>query len=290
MRERIQNAFDDIRADDALITCTQAYLQERRARREGRASRLRPGRIAALAAAMLVLTVGLLGYGMFYSTAMAYVGIDVNPSLELALNRMDRVIAANAYNAQGEAILRQAAVQGKPYDEAISLLLAEMERQGYLLGDAFVTLTVQAADGAKERGLCDALLQSEGGWRDAVQSPAELEVFPITQAVRETAHGYHMSAAKYLAIQELMEVDETATLEAYGDSSIGQIRRRTQACRDGHDGGSGQESHSGGQGRGNGSFGGGDEPEEKSEQEQGDGPNQGGGHGGGHRNGHGRAH
>jgi hypothetical protein len=62
-----------------------------------------------------------------------------------------------------------------------------------------------------------------------------------------------MSPAKYLAIQELLNVDETATLEEYSDATIRQIRQRTQECQQEHEGtdenGQGQ-SHGQGQGHG----------------------------------------
>lgn len=241
MKDKLQSAFDNVRADDALLSNTAAYLAKERSRREQKRSRIRPARLIGAFAAMLLLTVGILHIRGLrpQEEAVAYVSIDVNPSVELVLNRQDSVIATSAYNMDGEAILQQVDVRGKPYEEAVAVLLAEMRRQGYLLEDALVTVTVQTEDKTKEQILCNALLQVVGSQVDVEQSPAELEVFPVTQAVREIAHGCHMSAAKYLAIQELMEVDQTATLEDYSDATIRQIRQRTEECRGEHGNGGG---------------------------------------------------
>lgn len=189
---------------------------------------------------MVALVAGVFGYRGLYAVAAAYVSVDVNPSIELTLNRADRVIDAAAYNAEGEALLRAVDTAGRPCEDAVSALLAEMEAQGYFTGDPLVTMTVQAADGAKAEALCDALRQSVPGQMDA-------EVFPVTRQAREKARGCHMSAAKYLAIQELMEVDETATLEAYSDATLHHIRTRTQSCRE-----AGGQGHSSGQRHGHG--------------------------------------
>lgn len=233
MKDRIQNAFDDIRADEALLQKTITYLQAERSKLKKEKSRIRPSRIAATLAAVLVLAVGIFGYQAVYVSAAAYVSIDVNPSIELTLNRMDRVIGALAYNDEGEALLQEVSLKGKPYEEAASSLLAAMEQEGYLTSDALVTVTVQTEDSSKEEVLCDTLLLLVSGQLANGERSTEVEVFPVTQELRETAHGCHMSAAKYLAIQELLEVDEAATLEEYSDSTIQQIRQRTQACRQG---------------------------------------------------------
>lgn len=241
---RIERAFDDIRADDALIEKTTAYLQKERARR-GAGKGFRPLRLAGVLTAFLILTAGIFGYRGFYSSAAAYVSLDVNPSVELTLNRMDRVVNAAAYNTEGEALLQGVRIIGMPYEKAVSSLLAEMKVQGYFADDARVTMTVQTSDSSKERALCDTLRQAAGG----------AEVFPITQEVHENARGNHMSAAKYLAIQELMQVDDTATLEECSDATLHQIRQRTRACREGHpDSGepSGKENHKNRKGQGGG--------------------------------------
>lgn len=276
MKNRLYSAFDGIKADEALLQKTAAYLEAARIKPKKARPRGRPLRIAATLAAMLVLVVGTFGYRAFHS-ATAYVSIDVNPSVGLVLNRMDRVIGAEAYNAEGEALLQELALKGSSYDEAAAALLAAMGRQGYIAADTLVTLTVQTTDTAKEQVLCDRLLQLASEQLGYSGAQAEAEVFPVTQEVRETAHECHMSAAKYLAIQALLEVDETATLEEYSGSTIRQIRQRTQACQqgqghtgtqDGSAGESGTDEAASGQGQGQGHHHG-----------QGQGQEQGGGHG-----------
>lgn len=228
---RIQGAFDEIRADDALLEQTAAYLQKQRTGKKAHprfSCYIRP--MAAMAA-MLVLVIGIFVY-QFYFTAGAYVSIDVNPSVELTLNSMDRVIGTYAFNDDGEQILREVNLSGKKYDEAVMLLIAAMNDRGYLTDEALVSVTVQTANSDKEQALSESLLQSV----KTVSNTAKIEVFSVSSQVWEEAHGFHMSPAKYLAIQELLEIDDTATLEQYGDANIRQIRQRTQQCREEHAG------------------------------------------------------
>lgn len=275
---RIQIAFDEIRADSALISQTAAYLQTQREKQSNiKQFPCKLRRIATLAA-MLVLVAGIFSYTMLF-TAVAYVNIDVNPSVELRLNRINRVIGTYAFNDDGKRILDELNLNGKQYEEAIALLVSALDDQGYLSDEALVSATVQTVNSDKEQSLCYTLLQSLG----AASSTAETEVFPVSSQVLADAHGCHMSPAKYLAIQELLAVDESATLEEYSDSSIRQIRQRTRACQEGDYEDSPSNSSSHGQGNGNGQRG---NQEQDTGQADGHGQHQGQGQGGGQGHGY----
>lgn len=254
MEEKIRAAFVEIKADDALIDDTLAYLRKEAEKRQ-RKSRMvsLPMRFAAVAA-MVLLVVGIFSYNLYF-TASAHISIDVNPSVELTLNRFDRVIDAYAFNEDGANILREVNLRGKTYGKATALLLSAIDADGYIAEDALISVTVQAASNEKEKMLCKVLLQFISEKILPVQASAEIEVFPVSSEVRDDAHGFHMSPAKFLAIQELMEVDESAMIEDYADTSIRQIRRRTQECRNRHTESSDSSSESdqqSGQGNGHG--------------------------------------
>lgn len=328
MKDSLQNAFDEIHADAALLEKTAAALRaerEKRARQQPKAPRRYPRawRLGAALAAALVLAVGAVWGGRLYFTPAAYVSIDINPSVELTLNRMDRVIGAYAFNAEGAQLLQQNSMRGKTYGSAVAALISSMEESGYLREGALLSLTVQAADSAKEQALCDALRQAvqpqttpapassapasasaaSPTQTDPAQAGAQagaaiagVEVFAVSAEVRASAHGCHMSPAKYLAVQELLEVDETATLEQYADTSIQQIRQRTQQCREAHgSAGNGGKGHANGHGGaaqdGAAEQSGGTEQAGDASQSGGGSPSQSGGqeHGGnqGHSSGHG---
>ncbi len=58
----------------------------------------------ATACAALLLAIGITGYS-WTKTPVSYISIDVNPSIELSLNRFGRVVSATAFNAEGRKIL-----------------------------------------------------------------------------------------------------------------------------------------------------------------------------------------
>lgn len=290
LKDRIQSAFAQISADETLTNNTAAYLHRELEKRGRKSKKTVFPKLAGAFAAMAVLVVGFFTYNLYF-TASAYISIDVNPSVEFTLNRFDRVIASRAYNGDGERILSEADLRGKTCSEAVGLVLSLMEADGYFKDDALVSATVQAAGSGREQQLCSSLQQFISEKVLSIQARSEVEVFPVSMEVLDHAHECNMSPARYLAMQELMEVDEEATMEAYDNSSIRQIRRRTQECRNAHgsesDGAASDTDSSGEYGYG---YGQGQKQEHNQGQEQGQGQGQQHGQGEGQGHGQGTGH
>ena len=94
--------------------------------------RCRPGLRIALAAACaaLFLLMGMGGYA-WIQLPVSYVSIDVDPSIELALNRCDKVISVAAYNDEGKRIIEKLSLKGKKYTEAIDLLVESEDMKSW---------------------------------------------------------------------------------------------------------------------------------------------------------------
>lgn len=108
-----------------------------------------------LAAACVVLAaVGLLGGGVVFMQPTAYMGIDVNPSIELGVNRFDVVVCAEGLNDDGEAVLAGASVLFKPVGQALDALTGSDSFAAYVRDDGVVEITVTADDERQAEYLC----------------------------------------------------------------------------------------------------------------------------------------
>ncbi len=225
----LRTALERVRAMEKQKEHTLAYLAARRQR--GRGRRLRP-----LAAACALVAV-LLGVGVWQVayTPVAYVSVDVNPSVELALNRLDRVVTATACNADAQVVLAGVDLAGKPYTQAIDTLLTSDAMAPYLTGSYALTLTVAAGSPGEEEKLvagvhgCESYQRSGGEtWSADLSTVAE-------------AHGHGMSFGKYAAAQVLQSYDSTVTDADCHEMTMAQLQERIHACE--HGGGSGQGHH-----------------------------------------------
>lgn len=98
-------------------------------------------------AACLVLILGLGSYTFFH--ASAYIGIDVNPSIELTANRFDRVLSVKALNADAEAVLADMDLKYLELDTAVNALVGSMAVHGYFNAGEDVTVTVSVSGGSE---------------------------------------------------------------------------------------------------------------------------------------------
>lgn len=127
-------------APDTLVQPTEA---SRRSRRRSALAHRRLRRAGILAACLLAAAIGIAGITWAWQP-YAYVAIDVNPSIELGINRFDRVAVTRAYNEDGEQVLEQADVQGDTYEQAMEAIEAALRE--YLDESSAIELTIVCND------------------------------------------------------------------------------------------------------------------------------------------------
>lgn len=240
MDNKVHSMFGKIKADDALKGKTLSFINqeiERRSRTYSPRIRL----AAVCASFVLLMLFGGFSYNLYY-TPSAYIDLDVNPSIELNLNRFGRVLEASPYNADGGSILKDVDVRHKKYEQAVETLLSEMIARGYLESDGLVSVTVQTDKNTVEAKILEDIQSTVSDTLDSRSYTAD--IFAVSQETRNHAHDYNLSPAKYLAIVQLQEVDPTASFEGCAGHSINEIKQFTRSHGGGHHGGMGDGQNS----------------------------------------------
>lgn len=220
-----------------------------------RVIRGRGRRRAWLAAACVVLAlVGVIGVGAVrdYLQPTAYVGIDMNPSIELAVNRYDVVVQARGVNEDGQAVLDGVDVMFLPFEQALDKLTASSAFAAYACDDSLVEIAVTSDDEQQALQLCAQ------GDTCLAQSGHHGSCHVADSADRQAAAEAGMGVARYKAAEELLALDPGLTLEDCKSMSMRELRDHISAC-EGHggnhegadesaEGTQGQEGAGGGQG------------------------------------------
>lgn len=176
----------------------------------------------ALAACLAVAAVGLFGSRLYFEE-VAHVGIDVNPSLELGMNRFDIVVSAHALNEDGEALLAAAPVVGKRYPDAMDALTSSEAFAPYLNDTTYIEISVTSDDESRAAQLqtqSDVCLRS---------LPCESSCHTLDEQTRHEAHEAGMGGGRYKAALRLMELDSSVTLEDCAVLSMHELRARIAA-------------------------------------------------------------
>lgn len=221
MANRIHDAFDSIRADEQLKETTKQFVKSKSEKKSRFIYRAAFQCAFMFACMVLVLAAGVSGYSWVFAP-VSYVSIDVNPSIELALNRLDRVIDTAAFNEEGEEIIKNLSLKGKRYTDAIDAIIEDPVMQAYLAEDSELIFTVAADEGREER------IKTGIDTCSGHIGHSNSQSISVGLAVASEAHDSGISLGKYYACLQLMQYDDTITIDECKNMSISKIHGLTK--------------------------------------------------------------
>ncbi|MEC4175454.1 hypothetical protein VIN30_03200 [Adlercreutzia sp. R7] len=261
LEQRLREAYDAQHLPDAVRARTLAAIDEARhadahawgKARQARAARRRPRRQFVALAACLLLVLAAFGAYSVYRIPSAYVDIDVNPSIELTVNPLGIVIAAEPLNDDGRVVLDEVALVNRPYASAIGALMGSALFGPYIQEEAFVDINVVSDSdrlGDELVAQSDAALAATACGHRCQRADA---------ALRSEAVAAGMGVGRYRAACELIELDPSYTLEDCSTMTMRQLRDHIDACHNNEDSDTNDEESAGqsngrghGKGHGNG--------------------------------------
>lgn len=228
MKDQFRQALNQIEADEALVSKTEARLRTALApglppRQNSITRRIYEMRKYAIAACIALL---LIGGGFAYATPVSYLGVDINPSVELGINALGRVVEVIDYNDDGKAVLEGLDLENMKVDKAVKLIVDTAVDLGFLEEDTDVQLTAVNDD---EEDADKLLKKAKKGTDEALEEndvEAEVGQAAISLARRDAAREYseeegiHLSPGKLNLIQKLWEAqnpDEELTADNYDE-------------------------------------------------------------------------
>lgn len=187
--------------------------------------------VAAVAAALVaVLVGGWYGRVLAPPPPVALVALDINPSVELLLNRTSAVVAVRALNPDGQRILAGADLIGKPAPDATAALVDRAAAMGYLAASgspvivvALVPLTDPALLPVTQEQLASAVATS------AAAAPVEpaIVVQVLDRHMAEAARQQDLSVNVLAAAQAAAQHGRSVEPEALRRQGIRAVLQAT---------------------------------------------------------------
>ena len=222
LSEEIRNATPDI--SDRLS------LSPREKRTEvikmSKSNKIKKWIIGASAAAVIALAAGIGFAGNQYFSVATVIGIDVNPSIELRINKNDTVVKALALNSDAQIILDEMNLKGVDCDVAVNALIGSMLKHGYIdeLKNS-ILISVDNPDARKSAELEELLLNEI----NSILSGSSVEPAVMAQSVsddaslKSLADQYGISVGKATLIQKICNADPTKTFESLAGLSVNDL-------------------------------------------------------------------
>ena len=234
MDDRIKASFDAVHASQAMKEQTMRAVRQHAASAKRPARRWRLTAAAFAAAALIILS------GWLWMFPTAAVSIDVNPSLELSVNRFGYVVQVQGWNEDGEQLADGLNIRFMPVSRAVETVLARQEIQDCLAREEELCIAVAATREGQQQALLDAVQQCAGSGRNIYCGTADYSLI-------NAAHECGLSFGKYRAYLELAALDPTLTPRQAAQMTMRELRDRIEQL-----GGDTQAIPGGGYGQGKG--------------------------------------
>ena len=215
MNNAFKELFGPIRAEEDLKERTRAFLAQKTGN-YARAPAARRG-YPVYAAACACLLFLLLGGRWLYFTPTAEISMDINPSIELSVNRFDRVIAVTAFNEDGQELSRELEVKHMDYTQAVERVLAHDSVAALLSGGEVMSITVVGQDGRQSAKLLSGVETCAAG-------RSNIDCYSARPEEAAAAHEAGLSCGKYRAFLELQRLDPDITPEDVQGMTMREIR------------------------------------------------------------------
>ena len=190
-----------------------------------------------IAACLAVMLLG--GGGVFYQRANAVasvVSLDVNPSIELKVNRSEKVLVCAPLNEDAKAILADMSngtdLKGAKLDVAVNAIVGSLVRNGYLDSiSSAIMISVEDKDAARAEKLQRELTSAVDGVLQTSEAKAAVLTQTLTQdAAREQqARENNISTGKAALVNRVLAINPSLKFDALAKLSVEELKDLAEA-------------------------------------------------------------
>ncbi|WP_282939582.1 anti-sigma factor domain-containing protein [Paenibacillus sp. RC67] len=189
------------------------------------------GRSALVAAVVFCLVVFASFAGrMGSSEVVAYVSLDINPSVEMGIDEKEQVLELRGLNDDGSELIQEVSYKGKTLENVTATLLDKAEQKSLSKGEADIVIAssvVQEKSTVDDSKIAEKLRQQVSDHIKQTHptqvSSYQVEAFAAPQEVREEANKSGVSMGKYSVYLNAKSNGVDVTIDELKKESIHQI-------------------------------------------------------------------
>lgn len=158
-----------------------------------------------------------IGGHWLYFTPTVEISIDINPSIELEINRFDKIISLESYNDDGQELIKTLNVKFKDYSEAMNQIFKSEDIISLLEKDEIMTIAVIGSGSTQSEKVLSNL-------QSYTEEKHNTYCYYAHSEEVENAHESGLSCGKYKAYLELKEVNPDITVDDIHHMTMREIR------------------------------------------------------------------
>ena len=235
MEKRLANALEKTAPDD--VDGVLSRCKERKGTVIPMTTKKTKKAWTTLTAACLALV--LVGSGLFYQQANAVasvVSLDVNPSIELKVNRNEKVLACTPLNDDARAVLSNmgngADLKGAKLDVAVNAIVGGLVRSGYLSDlSSAIMISVEDKDQTRAEKLQRELTDTVDGVLESSAAKASVLTQTVTQdaELEQQAKANNISTGKAALVNRIVAMNGKLSFDALAALSVEELNDLAEA-------------------------------------------------------------
>ena len=238
MERRLASAVEKTAPDDVngvLSRCEERKGTEKLIMMEKKTAKRRWTTLVAACLALMLLG----GGGLFFQQANAVasvVSLDVNPSIELRVNRDEKVLSCTPLNEDAQEILEDmgggADLKGAKLDVAVNAIVGSLVRKGYLSEiSSAIMISVEDKDSARAKKLQQELTSAVDGVLRTNESKAAVLTQTVTQdaELERQARENSISTGKAALVNRILALNSSLRFDALAKLSVGELKDLAEA-------------------------------------------------------------
>ncbi len=177
--------------------------------------------------AIIVVVFAYFIYNQNLQTELQYITIDINPSIQLGIDKQAKIVEILALNDEGDILLSDLTLENETLEEGIAKLVSTAVETGYI--DEFSAendiLITSYSDDVEEKE------RNEKRVREKMQSfleekniYARIMASDVTAEIKELADEYDINYGKMLLIERALRLNAELSREELVNSSIREIQ------------------------------------------------------------------
>ncbi|WP_297871763.1 PepSY domain-containing protein [uncultured Oscillibacter sp.] len=226
LKQRLWTAAEHAAPDPLeriLSACEEPRKEEQQMKNARTTNSIRRRWVSLTAAAMLAVLVGL-GAGIqgwrSGQTVASVVSLDVNPSIQLQVNRKERVLSAEPLNADAWTILKDMELEGTQLNVAVNAIVGSLLQNGYLAeAGSAILISVEDSDAQRAGRLEAELNQTVSA---AVEKAVVLSQV-LTYDAGQTPGTAGVSAGKAALVQSIQALNGSLVFEDLAALSVEEL-------------------------------------------------------------------
>lgn len=158
----------------------------------------------------------------FLNAPASTLTVDVNPSIELTTNRLDKVVEINPLNSDARSLLEGFTPSDRDLDDVVNDLVDRMILKGYITGGQDNVVMISVQDQEADQKLVDRVNKAIAAYLENKQIEATI-VNKKLDIAREALNKDGISSGKLAVVEALMRSDDTLSKETLVDMKISEL-------------------------------------------------------------------